>query len=414
MLQSPTDRGVEMAAKKTKDLTVTACDAKSIPGKYGDRDGLMLIVRASGSKSWGQKVTIKGGKRAELGLGSYPAISLGQAREIAASNRAQAKQGIDPRDTVQAARAAQVTFSEFAEQVWNDKKAGYGNAKHTAQWISTLKTYANPFIGNKPVAEVSRLDIQEVLKPIWIEKPETARRVLQRLGVVFGVAVAHEVRPTNPTTEMKHLLPKQGDKKKHLKALPYAEVSEFLETLSASGALPSTKLCFEFLILTAVRSGEARLAEWPEIDFESALWTIPAERMKARAEHRVPLSERVVEILHGAKKLAGDSHLIFNGLRRGHALSDMTLSKLVKELGFDAVPHGFRTSFRMWVQDRTSYSEAAGEAALAHKVGNVVAQAYARSDYLDDRRAMMQRWSDFLVNDGEKVVELHKRDFKTL
>lgn len=237
-----------------------------------------------------------------------------------------------------------------------------------------------------------------VLTPIWTQKPETARRVRQRIGTVLKWAVAQGWRQDNPADSITQALPKVGKTQVHRKSLPYTDIANCLAAVRQSRAMTSTKLALEFLVLTAARSGEVRGAVWDEINLDSKLWVIPASRMKAKRAHRVPLSLPAVTILQEARAFGDGSNIVFPGTRYGVPLSDMTLSKLVKELGFDADVHGFRTSFRTWVQEQTDFQREVAEAALAHAQGDLVEQAYARSDVLERRRKMMESWSDYLAN----------------
>ena len=291
------------------------------------------------------------------------------------------------------------------------------NAKHGAQFLATLETYTFPRIGRTKVGEVTTADVLAVLSPIWTEKPETAARVRQRIGTVMKWAVAQGWRQDNPAQSIAEALPKRDkSKQEHRKALGYADVANCIAAVQASRAGLSSKLAFEFLVLTATRSGEARGALWSEIDLGTpatsanpatpAVWAIPASRMKAKRDHRVPLSARALEILRVAKGLGDGAGLVFPGTKTGKSLSDMTLSKLVKELGFDADVHGFRTSFRMWAQERTTFPREVAEAALAHTIKDKAEAAYARSDVFEKRRKMMEAWAGYLVCEAGKVVAI--------
>ena len=235
----------------------------------------------------------------------------------------------------------------------------------------------------------------EILNPIWHHKPETARRLRQRINAVMEWAVVMEYRTDNPCDRVGATLGRQRDVVRHMAALPHAEVAEALATVRASRATTAAKLAFEFLVLTAARSGEVRLAEWTEIDSDAAVWTVPAERTKANREHQVPLSPRAIEIIGAARALADDTSLVFPS-RRGKPLSDMTLSKLLKEQGIPAVPHGFRSSFRDWAAEETNHPREVAEAALAHQVKDKVEAAYARSTLFERRRRLMNDWSLYL------------------
>lgn len=382
------------------------------PGKYSDGNGLFLLVQPNGSKQWVQRITIRG-KRSDIGLGGASFVSLAEAREAALANKKQARAGGDP---LQAKREAQavLTFAEAARKVHEMHKPTWRNEKHAAQFISTLETYAFPKIGARKVAEVTTGDVLGVLQPIWLEKPETARRVRQRIGTIMKWAVAQGWRQDNPAENISQALPKHGNAQEHRKALPYSEVSGCIESVQASKAWPATKLALEFLILTATRSGEVREALWDEIEFHggatattatSATWTIPAERMKMKRPHRIPLSGRALEILRDATDLRGESGLVFPSMR-DKALSDNTLTKLVKELGFDVHVHGFRTSFRTWAQEQTNFAREVAEAALAHVVKDKSEAAYARSDMFEKRRKMMESWAGYLKIQKARVVVL--------
>ena len=386
--------------------TLSAAMVRTVskPGMYSDGNGLNLRVERSGTKQWVQRVTVAG-KRTMLGLGGYPAVSLADARELAAANQRAVKQGRDPlaekrQSAAELRRPAVPSFSEAAERVIEMRRPTWSNAKHAAQWTSTLATYAHPAIGRKPVDEITTGDVLAILTPIWTAKPETASRVRQRLETVFDWVVAQGWRPDNPAGRaVTRALPRVFRMKRHHAALPVLEVPAALKTVRESGADMATRLAFEFLALTAARSSEARLATWREMDLQSATWKAPAERMKARREHRVPLSGRSLEILGQARELNGhDTELVFPVGRRGKALSDMTLTVLLRRLGIPAVPHGFRSSFKDWCMEVRGGDDRwfLSEAALAHNLGDSTQMAYARSDLLELRRPLMDEWAEFL------------------
>ncbi|MCX5580534.1 tyrosine-type recombinase/integrase [Kaistia terrae] len=372
------------------------------PGKYFDGQGLYLRVEPNGSRFWVQRITIRG-KRCELGLGSPSLVSLAEARTIALDNRKLARAGGDPLASKREA-AAVLSFEDAARKVHEMHSPTWKNSKHAAQFISTLETYAFPRLGRLKVPEVTTADVLAVLSPIWVEKAETARRVRQRIGTVMKWAIAQGWRQDNPAENIARALPKAETAKANRKALPYAEVAGCIEAVKASGAGLATKAALELLVLTASRSGEVRLAAWSEFDLKAKVWEIPAERMKMKRLHRVPLSSRALALLDQAKALDDGSGLVFPGTKAGKPLSDMTLSKLVKELGFPVDVHGFRTSFRTWAQERTTFPREVAEAALAHAVGDAVEQAYARSDVFEKRRKMMDAWASFLAERGNNNV----------
>ncbi|WP_281859137.1 tyrosine-type recombinase/integrase [Litoreibacter halocynthiae] len=372
-------------------------------GKYNDGHGLFLKVEASGSKRWIQRIVIRG-KRTEMGLGSASLVSLAEARETALENRKLARQGGDPLKAKKEAQAV-LTFDEAARKVHEIHTPTWRNAKHAAQFLSTLETYTFPRIGRLRVTDVTTADVLAVLQPIWLEKPETARRVRQRIGTVMKWAVANGWRQDNPAQSIAQALPKQTKKQEHRKSLPYSEVGDFIRVMQGSKAGDFTKLALELVILTASRSGEVRLADWSEFDLEAAIWTRPAERMKSGKEHRVPLSGRAIEILREAKALGTGEGLVFPGTVVGKPLSDMTLTKLVKELGYDVHVHGFRTSFKTWAQEQTNSPRDVSEAALAHVVKDKAEAAYARSDFMGKRRKLMRQWEQFLIRENDIVVQ---------
>jgi len=388
-----------------KALTAQLVRTVQEPGKYFDGQGLYLRVEPNGSRFWVQRITIRG-KRCELGLGPPSLVPLAEARAAALANRKLAREGGDPLQAKRKA-AAVLSFEEAARKVHEMHSPTWKNPKHAAQFISTLETYAFPRLGRLKVPEVTTADVLAVLSPIWVEKAETARRVRQRIGTVMKWAIAQGWRQDNPAENIAQALPKAETAKANRKALAYGEVAVCLDAVRASGAGLATKLALELLVLTASRSGEIRLAAWSEFDLKAKVWEVPAERMKIKKLHRVPLSSRALALLDQAKTLDDGSGLVFPGTKTGKPLSDMTLSKLVKELGFPVDVHGFRTSFRTWAQERTTFPREVAEAALAHAVGDAVEQAYARSDVFEKRRKMMDAWSAFLAEKrGDNVVRI--------
>ena len=368
------------------------------PGRYSDGEGLYLYIGKAGRKSWVQRITIDG-RRRDIGLGGYPAVSLAQARKRSAGNRTAVADGRDPVSDKR--KPKMPTLKEAAYTVHNANRPRWRNEKHAASWIQTLERHALPKIGNKRIDKIGRDDVLTVLTPIWTTRPETARRVRQRMRTVFRWAMAHGFMETNPAGEViDGALPPMPKVKAHLRSLPYQDVGMALETVSASQASLSAKLCFRFLILTAARSGEARAATWDEIDVQEQLWRIPSERMKAGIEHRVPLSTQALDVLTQVTELRDDSGLTFpSPLKPGSPMSDMTLTKILRSTGLAerATVHGFRSSFKNWTLEQTDTPWAVSEAALAHTLGNSTEQAYARSDLFDRRRALMQDWADYLT-----------------
>lgn len=386
---------------REKRLSAAFVRTIKVAGFYGDGHGLHLKVDASGAKRWVQRIVIHG-KRRDIGLGSADAAgkTLAEARELALQNRKAARAGDDPIAAKKRSTGI-LSFEEAAKRIHELSKPTWKNEKHGQQWINTLTTYAYPFIGKKRVDIIDSSDVLAVLMPIWNSHPETARRVRQRIGTVLDWAIAQSWRTDNPTKATIKGLPKHDRSKvEHRKALPYEKVSDAIAKIRASDAGVATKLAFEFLVLTATRSGETREALWSEFDLTKAVWTIPASRMKAKKLHRIPLSARCLAILEEAKALKRDSDdLVFPGTKEGRPLSDMTLSKLVKELGIDAVPHGFRSSFRDWAGETTTHPREVIELAMAHGSKDKAEAAYARSDLFEKRRCIMEDWACYLATE---------------
>jgi integrase len=389
--------------KTEKGLDALTVKNIKTPGKYYDNHGLFLRVELTGSKRWVQRITIAGRQR-EIGLGSARLVPLAKARDLALQNKRSAREGFDPIAT-KTAQLSVPTFEVACIEVHSLYSPTWANKKHAAQFLSTLKTYAFPKLGRRKVSDLSPADILSVLTPIWTSKSETARRLKQRISVVMQWAIANGFRSDDPAVALNSALPKITKKPKHRKFIPYDQVTECLNVVKASKASQSTKLAIELLILTGVRSGEVRGATWSEIDFDRSVWAIPGPRMKMKEDFSIPLSQRALEILTKAKNLTDGSELIFPGSKWGRPLSDMTLSKLIKELGFDADIHGFRTSIRMWVQEKTNTPFDVAEAILAHKVGNKVTAAYARSELLEKRRDVMEGWSSYLNLSSGQILK---------
>ena len=393
---------------------LTAAKAKSLtkPGLHGDGDGLYLNVTRTGSRSWVQRITIEG-RRRDIGLGPFPAVGLAQARGLAAANRATIAAGHNPlaEKLAEKRKAAVPTFRQAAELTFEANKPRWRNGKHTVSWWQTLERHAFPILGDMPVDRIGREDVLRTLTPIWGVRMETARRVRQRVRTVLRWCMAHGYVEHNAAGDaIDGALPPMPRLKAHLRALPYQEVVAALATVEASKASLVSKLCLRFLILTAARSGEARGAIWPETDLGNRLWTIPAERMKGGAEHRVPLSDTALAVLEQARPLGGSEDLIFpSPMKPGQPMSDMTLTKVLRSTGLAqyATVHGFRTCFRTWASECTSAPHAVMELSLAHAVGSSVEQAYARSDLIEKRRVLMQAWADFVAGGGADVVSLH-------
>ena len=289
------------------------------PGFYCDGHGLNLRVDPSGARQWVQRLVIRGRPRM-LGLGGYPLVSLAEARNVAFANRQRARAGGDPLAEKRHGQGVP-TVEEAAAVVLEQQRPGWRNAKHARDWPRSLRAYAFPRIGALPVSEVTTADVLAILTPIWHDKPQTARRVRQRIGAVMTWAVAMGYRPDNPVGDaLGHALGRQQAVVQHMRALPHGAVADALATVRASSARPVVKLIFEFVVLTAARSGEVRLATWDEMDLDAGVWIIPAARMKAKRDHRVPLSGRALAILHDVQRLSDGASLVFRSLRGKTAL----------------------------------------------------------------------------------------------
>ncbi|MFP3344375.1 integrase arm-type DNA-binding domain-containing protein [Halomonas sp. SIMBA_159] len=382
---------------------------ESNPGMTNDGDGLYLKIGKGGGASWIYRFRWNS-KLRDMGLGSYVDIPLSEARDLASEQRKLVKQGIDPlsaREQKADTEARPVTFTHCAARYIQSHRRSWRNAKHARQWVSTLKTYVRPVIGNLPVEDVTTQDILKILTPIWTAKNETAKRVQGRIENVLDFAAANEYRdPVNPARWRGHLdkllaKPSRIQKVNHHPAMPYDEVATFVSSIQAYNSVSSKAL--QFLILTTTRTSEVLNAEWHEIDIGKATWQIPAARMKANREHRVPLSKQAMELLKGLPRVKGNS-FIFPGMKAGRPLSNMSLLQFMRGLGYgpngergNYVPHGFRSSFRDWTGEVTSYPRDVAEMALAHTIENKVEAAYRRGDLFEKRRAMMQDWGDFIT-----------------
>ena len=388
-------------------LSTPAVRALKKPGRYADGNGLYLVVSNTGSKKWILRTVVQG-RRTDIGLGGHSTTTLKDAREEAARMRKIARDGGNPIEERRKAKDTAPTFKQAAKQVHEEHSQTWKNEKHAAQWINTLKEYAYPHFGDKAVSQINSADVLKVLSPIWLTKPETARRVRQRIGTVMDWAKAAGHRSgDNPIAGIAKGLPKQPKQQAHHAALPYSEVNSFITDLRQTDANESTRLAFEFLILTATRTSEVILAEWSEIDLEKRAWTIPAERMKAGRKFRVPLTLRCLEILKRARNLSGDSLFVFPSQTAKKPLSTMVFLMLIRRTGKDITAHGFRSSFRDWAAERTNFPRQVCEMALAHSVSDKTEAAYLRGDLFDKRRDLMDTWAAFAAAGADqKVVTL--------
>ena len=373
------------------------------PGRYSDGDGLILEVRPGGSKSWIARLQANG-RRRDYGLGSAKDISLGEAREKAREYRKQLRAGSDPLEAKRLAREIP-TFRTAAKTYHAEWKRRRRNAKHEAQWLSSLEAYAFPRFGDFRVDQIGNGHVRDALADIWLTKPETARRVRQRIGKVLDYAHGAGWRPAFAMSGVNGSLPEQPRKSGRFEAMPYARVPEFTEAVKQR--LSMGRLALEALILAAARSGEIRGARWSEVDLQAATWTVPAERMKAGKAHVVPLSPAAIDVFTRATTLRIDgSDLVFHGAKRGRPLSDMTLLKVLRDMKEPFTVHGFRSAFRDWVAEQTNFAGEVAEAALAHAIPNKVEAAYRRTDFLEKRRKLMDAWGAYCTGSSSNVVRL--------
>ena len=384
------------------DKALSAAFIRSAPpGRHCDGQGLYLVVQPTGTRSWVQRLVIRGRKR-ELGLGSTALVSLAEARDRALSNRKLARSGGDPLAEKRRAEGMP-TFADAAARVVEQKRAGWRSPLHARTWLHSLERHAFPRLGSRPVSEVASADVLEVLTPIWHVKVQTARNVRQRISAVMEWAIAMNLRSDNPCDRLGPVLGKQNEVVRHMRALPHRDVAAAVTAVRASNAAEAVKLAFEFLVLTSARWGEVRGARWDEMDTEAHVWSVPAARMKANREHRVPLCRRALDILDAARTLgAGAGPLVFTA-GDGEILDEKVLRRLLERQGVAAVPHGFRSSFRDWAAEETEHRREVIEAALAHVVRNKVEAAYARSDLFERRRLLMDDWAAYVCGASRPV-----------
>ena len=394
-----------LAGKLTKKLVENLG-----PGRHGDGNGLYLVVDPSGARRWIVRVVVKGQRnktggplRTDFGLGGADIVTLNQARDRALEYRRMAKQGLNPRYN---ARQEIPTFAEVAQQVHIERMPTWKNAKHGQQWINTLRDYAFPKIGRMPVDSIGQPEVLMCLSPIWTEKHETARRLAQRIKIVLDVAKSKGFRDgENPVTAIKdaQVLPKVKTRPKHHKAMAWQDTPAFYADLKSRRAMAAKALMFT--CLTGSRTSEVLNMRWEEVDFENRLWTCPPERMKGGEVHRVPLSDEMVAILEPLQAMK--SEYVFEGQKRHNPLSNMSMLMLLRRMKVEGVTvHGFRATFRVWAAEVANVPYDVAEMSLAHRVGSEVERAYQRSDLLDKRRTLMERWSNFVTGTSGSVIDL--------
>jgi integrase len=398
-------------SKQLHKLSARSVATLTKPGRHSDGGGLYLNITATGARSWVFMWKVAG-KRREMGLGSLRDVPLAKARERAADARQKLADGLDPiavRD-----KPKVMTFGEAADALIESMSSSWSSNKHRAQWRMTLAVYCEP-LRSKPVAEIGAEDVLKILQPLWATKPETASRLRGRIERVLDFARARGQRSgENPARWRGHLdalLPKRAKLMRgHHKAMPFDDLPAFMASLREREGIAPRAL--EFAILTAARSGEVLGARWDEVNLDAGQWIVPATRMKAGWEHRVPLSARAVEILRQLEQ-ARFSEFVFPGLKRNRPLSGMALEMVLRRMKVDVTVHGFRSAFRDWAGERTSFPREIAEAALAHLVGDAVERAYRRGDALEKRRLLMDDWARFCEPKGSgTVVPIGRRAVK--
>ena len=388
-------------------LSTNKIKALTEPGRYHDADGLILNVTKRLSKNWLQRLTINH-RRRDLGLGPWPEVSVQEARERAFENKRAVVHGKNPL----ADKERKVpTFREAALRFYKENLPRWKPGKNTQRWMDVIEKYSFPAFGDVAVNQVGREDVLRILTPIWTVKAEQARKLRQRVSLVLQWALAHGYVQTNIAGEqINGALPSMTGTRQHHRCLHYGEVSAAMDTIEQSSAGLSAKLCLRFVILTAVRSGEARSADWSDINIQERTWTIPAGKMKAKIEHRVPLSDEAMRIIEQARMFHDESGLLFpSPTQKGKPLNDMALFRVLRlaGLGDKTTTHGFRSAFRDFASERTSADHATMEICLAHAVGSSVERSYARSDLIVKRKILMQAWSNYLTAKQADVVSLY-------
>ena len=386
-----------------KALSTVRINSIKSKGRFADGNGLYLVVDPSGAKRWVLRTMVRG-KRRDIGLGGLKLVSLAEAREKAAEFRTMAREGGDPVAERRKATKTAPTFKEAAKAVYESYKAAWKNPKHVAQWISSMEAYAFPIIGTLRVDEIETTDVMRVLSPIWLSKPETARRVRQRMKSTLDWAKASGFRSgDNPVDGVTSGLPKHTDRDNHFQAIPYKEVPKFVVALRDSNTNEIVRLAFELLILTATRTNEVLNADWAEIDLKKKVWTIPGSRMKTSQEHRIPLSSRALELFKRAQKIGNEEGIVFPGRDSKKPLSNMAFLMSIRRMGLDFTAHGFRSAFRDWAAETTNYPRDVCEMALAHSIKNKTEAAYRRGDLFEKRKELMKSWDRFIVGKPTKM-----------
>lgn len=385
-------------------LSPKVIDTITQAGRYHDKNGLHLKVTPTGSKSWIVRYQIHG-KRHDVGLGAYPAVSLSEARKLTIAMRAKLNEGIDPK---QKAPSESPTFEQESLNYIERNRLGW-SLKHASQWENSLREHVFPLIGAMKVSDINTADVVRVLDPIWRDKPETARRIRNRIWNVleYSTALSHREgdNPAKWKGHIENIMGRGKDKVKSLESMSYLQLPHFMRQLDAIGSRQA--LCLMFIILTASRSSEAMEAKWDEIDFTRKLWTIPAERMKGKIEHQVPLSDSAMQVLNDVRT-RGKSDYVFPNKRLSGLLAENALRRLLKKMNEDCTVHGFRATFRTWAAEKTNFDFDVCEKALSHTVGNATSRVYSRGSQLEKRRALMDRWAKYAMERLLPEVREHR------
>jgi integrase len=377
-------------------LSVLRVKSLSVPGRYGDGNGLYLVVDPSGAKRWVLRTVIQG-KRRDIGLGGLRLVSLAEARAKAHEYRKLAREGGNPVEARRKETAAVPTFAEAAVITLEQHRAGWRNKKHATQWLTSLRLHVFSVLGNKRVDQIETADVLRALSPIWLSKPETARRIRQRIATILNWAKAAGHRTgDNPVEGVEKGLPRQNERRNHFSAIPYEDVPMFVREIHKVPTSQYARLAFEFLILTAARTNEVLKARWAEIDFEKKIWIVPPDRMKAGREHRVPLSPRSIALLQSAHALNDGSSFVFPGRTLDAPMSNMVLLMILRRLQANFTVHGFRSAFRDWASECTNFPREVCEMALAHTIKDKTEAAYRRGDLFAKREALMAAWDEYI------------------
>lgn len=377
-------------------MALTALKVKHAKaGRYCDGRGLYLEVQPSGSRSWVLRIQYQGVRR-DLGLGSLRDVSLVDARIAASEMRRKIRSGIDPTAERRAARRSTPSFESAARACYETLKAGWKDSRQKI-WIASLERHAFPMIGSRPIDTVDALAVRDVLEPIWLKVPDTANRVLQRINAVLDFAhIKGWVTKEVSLRSVRKGLPRQNNTGGHYAAMPYQDAPAFIQAVAA---MPPSRGrdALQLTIYTAVRSNETRLAVWSEFDLDKAVWSIPAERMKMKVAHAIPLSKPAVTLLRRLQENRADDDVLLFSTNGVKPISDMTMSKVLRDMKIeDVTVHGFRSAFTDWSSEMTDFPKEVADRALAHKIPDRVEAAYRRTDFFDKRRKLMQAWADYL------------------